>query len=372
MKKILLSIATLALCGSLAMADDVVLMSSDATDIVGTDIPEVPASGNSNGTGRHIQPLESMKINGYSFTFSQGENEQNAPAYYYPMSTNPDGDKTVRVYKQNTMTVTAPEGVKFSKIVAIDKSTGTTGTTIYTGEAVNTFTFTATATVRAAKYVVTEGEGGGDTPGGEGTLFLSEDATECDFTLDNGTLPEGLDYVWSWKSYSGKYYLNASAYVNGAKYATDAYAYSPVVDLTSASSAKVSFDHAAKFQTNLRQDCRFVVREEGATEWTALTIPTWPEAGAWTWANSGEIDLASYVGKKIQVGFNYVSTDADADTWEVKNVKFDITSGIVGIEAVDNGEAVYYNLQGVRVANPENGLYIVVKNGKSTKVMMGK
>lgn len=44
MKKILLSIATLALCGSLAMADDVVLMSSDATDIVGTDIPEVPAT----------------------------------------------------------------------------------------------------------------------------------------------------------------------------------------------------------------------------------------------------------------------------------------------------------------------------------------
>ncbi len=222
--------------------------------------------------------------------------------------------------------------------------------------------------MRAAKYIVTLGEGG--NPGeDDGLMFLNEDSAECDFTLDNGTLPEGLDYVWSWKSYSGKYYLNASAYVGGERYATSVYAYSPVVDLTNASEANVCFDHCAKFQTNLRQDCQFVIREEGATEWTALTIPTWPEAGAWTWANSGEIDLTSYVGKKVQVGFHYVSTSECADTWEVKNVKFNITTGVADIEAED-GVATYYNLQGVRVSNPEKGIYIVVKNGKSTKMMV--
>lgn len=41
--------------------------------------------------------------------------------------------------------------------------------------------------------------------------------------------------------------------------------------------------------------------------------------------------------------------------------------GVEGIEA-ENGKAEYYNLQGVRVENPENGMFIRVQNGKSTKV----
>lgn len=43
--------------------------------------------------------------------------------------------------------------------------------------------------------------------------------------------------------------------------------------------------------------------------------------------------------------------------------------GIDGIE-VENGAAEYYNMQGVRVANPENGMYIRVQNGKAQKVII--
>lgn len=43
-------------------------------------------------------------------------------------------------------------------------------------------------------------------------------------------------------------------------------------------------------------------------------------------------------------------------------------TGIAGIEA-ENGETVYFNLQGVRVQNPENGIFIRVQNGKATKIM---
>lgn len=44
-------------------------------------------------------------------------------------------------------------------------------------------------------------------------------------------------------------------------------------------------------------------------------------------------------------------------------------SGVKNI-TIDNNEAeVYYNLQGVKVAQPESGLYIVVKGGKATKIM---
>ncbi len=42
-------------------------------------------------------------------------------------------------------------------------------------------------------------------------------------------------------------------------------------------------------------------------------------------------------------------------------------SGVSDI-VVDNTPAVYYNLQGVRVANPESGIYVRVQGGKATKV----
>ncbi len=53
---------------------------------------------------------------------------------------------------------------------------------------------------------------------------------------------------------------------------------------------------------------------------------------------------------------------------EFENITSGITDVVVKDEAVANGPAVYYNLQGVRVANPENGLYIRVQGKKVSKV----
>ena len=47
----------------------------------------------------------------------------------------------------------------------------------------------------------------------------------------------------------------------------------------------------------------------------------------------------------------------------------DIEEGVEGIQAED-GEAVYFNLQGVKVANPEKGLYIKVVGNKASKVIL--
>ncbi len=93
------------------------------------------------------------------------------------------------------------------------------------------------------------------------------------------------------------------------------------IDLTGYKTVSVKFDHAAKFQTTLRQLCGFVVREAGATTWTELTVPTWPEAGSWTFVSSGSIDLSAYAGKKIQIALKYASSTAGADTWEVQNLE---------------------------------------------------
>ncbi len=149
---------------------------------------------------------------------------------------------------------------------------------------------------------------------------LSEDATSIDWTFDNVVLPEGMDYIWKWTSYQSKYYLNGSAF-SSTLADSEAYAISPVIDLTGKTSASVAFDHAAKFQTTIKELCGIVVREAGSTDWTALEITTWPPTGAWTWVNSGAISLSAFAGKKIEIAFKYGSSTAGADTWEVKNVK---------------------------------------------------
>ena len=81
-------------------------------------------------------------------------------------------------------------------------------------------------------------------------------------------------------------------------------------------------------------------------------------------------------GETIEAGTNHASIEffaCDDNTGlhsEVKTVNFDITTGIEDIEAAGNGEAIYFNLQGTRVANPEQGLYIRVVNGKASKVIV--
>ncbi len=174
-----------------------------------------------------------------------------------------------------------------------------------------------------SEYVLGEG---GDTPTPPATSTVFESLLETDtelaagWTIDNIN-SGGLENVWAWKTYNNAGYLNGSGFANGSAIATEAYAISPVIDLTATTSPVASFQHAAKFQTTLRTLCGLYARLEGATAWTKLTIPTWPEAGAWTFANSGNVDLSAYAGKKIQLAFKYGSSADGADTWEIKNLK---------------------------------------------------
>lgn len=46
------------------------------------------------------------------------------------------------------------------------------------------------------------------------------------------------------------------------------------------------------------------------------------------------------------------------------------STAVETVEVAEAGEAVYFNLQGVRVENPANGLFVRVLNGKATKVVM--
>lgn len=65
-----------------------------------------------------------------------------------------------------------------------------------------------------------------------------------------------------------------------------------------------------------------------------------------------------------------VTVYKDAPSLYVINYDANVSESAVSEIEAENGVAEYYTLQGVKVANPENGLYIVVKNGKASKVIV--
>lgn len=224
-------------------------------------------------------------------------------------------------------------------------------------------------------------------------LWLSESSStmDSDWTIENITLPKADGWIWQWKSYQGLYYLNGSAYIDDVNYASKGYAWGPVVSFENVKEAKVKFDHTAKFQTTVRDLCGLVVRDVETGEITMPKVPTWPTAGNWNFVSSGDIDLAQYSGKNVQIGFKYESNTSGADTWEVRNVRLDLTKSTTGIDnlAPEEGDdshlvevwgnnilaprgARIFDLNGREYEglNLNPGLYIVVKPGfkKAIKV----
>ena len=157
----------------------------------------------------------------------------------------------------------------------------------------------------------------------------------------------------------------------------DAYAVSPVFDLTNRIkpiSITQTFAYNYITVAQIPEYFTIAVREEGATEWTVLTAAPAPEAmNKWTYVDDYAIDLGAYEGKKIQIGYHYVADGTVCGGWQIKNILvMGKKSSAVSDITVEDSDApvVYYNMQGVRVANPANGLYIRVQGKKATKVLV--
>lgn len=71
----------------------------------------------------------------------------------------------------------------------------------------------------------------------------------------------------------------------------------------------------------------------------------------------------------MYLGYNGLVDAANNITVYVIAKKSEGTSAVESVE-IAKGEAEYYNLQGVKVANPEKGVYVKVLNGKAEKVVL--
>lgn len=147
--------------------------------------------------------------------------------------------------------------------------------------------------------------------------YISEpfDASQGNFTIDNIKLADGVEFVWKWAS--AAYGMKASGYVNGSKQELQSRLKSPAIDLKSAKSAKLMFDQAINYASDMKQECKVQISTDGKT-WTDLDVQGYPTENSWTFVSS-TADLTKYCGKTIYIGFLYSSTPTSAPTWEVKN-----------------------------------------------------
>ena len=92
-------------------------------------------------------------------------------------------------------------------------------------------------------------------------------------------------------------------------------------------------------------------------------------------ANVQNSDVVVEIPEEYQAAGTVYKVESNTTACNQQFAKFNYTTyaeaggGVEGIVAAD-GEAVYFNLQGVKVANPDHGIFIKVQNGKSSKVAL--
>ncbi|WP_304228424.1 fimbrillin family protein [Phocaeicola plebeius] len=161
---------------------------------------------------------------------------------------------------------------------------------------------------------------GGTQPGGETVVLDESFATgQGSFTIDNKQLPNGEgSFVWNLGSFNDDKFMKASAYIGETKYASESWLVSPPVDLTQATTATLTFDHAHNYAGTAEEEFTLWATETSADNWQQLTIDKYGSGFKFTTAT---IDLSAYAEKTIKFAFKYISTTDAAGTWEIKNVK---------------------------------------------------
>ena len=127
-------------------------------------------------------------------------------------------------------------------------------------------------------------------------------------------------------------------------------------------------------------DVEFVGADGGESAYFSFNtnVGSWEDVNKHERYGAESADMAVTVGQSMAV----VNGGTNPNAWKIEpgvysitvNLKnmtilVDATTGIESIEAENNAPAVYYNLQGIKVANPENGIYIVKQGNKVTKVV---
>ncbi len=396
MKKFLLSLAVLAYGANVMNAE--VFNVNDATDFDGTLIEEVNTG--KNKAAKHYDPLNSLKLGGYTLTFTKNGGSSN-PAYYWNMSTY---QNTIRLYKLNTLEISSEEAFgtivfKLNSVKAITETNMVTATvgglTVNTSEM--TLTWTNSEAVKSVKFTMPSEKVGKDNPQAR-IISLDITAETGDVPEGPGTdptpTPEGDTFSLVETVVSGGQY-NFVASNKAGKLFTKAYGYMSTEDVTIADGSfkgdavnAITFTAVdGKENTFTMKDSKGMYLGQDDEHPNSFQLAEDPSKTAfhfeWTVtfnADKKVIVTNTVTGRQVMQDPQYGSfgmymyKDAEIkDTYVLPELfKLEGGSSVSEIEAEANDEAVYYNLQGVKVAEPENGLYIKVQGNKATKVLIRK
>ncbi len=134
------------------------------------------------------------------------------------------------------------------------------------------------------------------------------------WTIKNYLLSGELTYVWRKQDLYG---MTASAYVAGTNHASEAWLISSPLDLTSNTTAFLTFNQAYKYG----DISQFAVKiTTNGLDWTTLEVPVWPDGTSWSVINSGEIDITKYISATTQIAYAYTSSAEASPTWEIRDV----------------------------------------------------
>jgi hypothetical protein len=136
--------------------------------------------------------------------------------------------------------------------------------------------------------------------------------------------------VWTYSSTFGNPGACAkiTGYVSPNNFANEDWLISPAQNLSSLSTAILTFDTAYNYSGN--DLVAYVSNNYSGTGnpnaagviWTPLTATL--SSGGWAWTGSGDINLSSYTGAgntAVYIAFKYTSTSSASRTWELDNVK---------------------------------------------------
>lgn len=253
----------------------------------------------------------------------------------------PDNDITIQVSSDYTFG-NMPESATWTALpVNIENQPGTEWTftdmevslDAFIGQTVTvaikfTSTNQASRTIEVKSITIQEGEAGGVTPPTPGTIFSETFASGMGgFTIQNVVLPSALTYIWA---HDGSHScVKANAYANNTDYESESWLISPAIDMSGHNNATLTFEHTANYLKSGTPADFYSVwvstdYQDGLPEtatWTELNVANYPAGNNWTFVNSGNIDMSSYVSNtNVHIAFKYTSFTGNAGCWEVQNV----------------------------------------------------
>lgn len=185
------------------------------------------------------------------------------------------------------------------------------------------------AAVKNVTYAEINGNSYGTEPGGGfSTIFLEAPLTTQDsYNLFTAYSVTG-EQVWT---FSSSYGATMSGYEGGTSYANEDWFISPAIDLSNATSPKVTFDHArgpagsinvgvneGYYKVFVSTD--YQSGDPTAATWTELTGVTHGTT-AWGYVNSGKLSIPEAChAENCRIAFRYLSIDGASATWEIRNV----------------------------------------------------